>query len=434
MAKYITTQEALALVQSGDYIVTGLGAAEGKAFLSELHTIADRVTNVMVSNCLPLGAYEFMTNPAYKDSFRTESWFYTPVLRKAQANGNVSFIPNHLHLSAFKRLCYRKPDIYVGICSMPDKHGYISLSVSNTYEKEMIQNAKTVILECNPNAPRTFGDVQIHSTDIDYLVNVDYPLPELADTEPNEKDRIIGKYIADMIKDGDCLQLGIGGIPNAVADSLMDKKDLGIHTELLTTGMVKLIKAGVVNNKRKNLLPGKSVAVMAIGTKELYDFVDDNPAICIMNGAYLNDPAVIAQNDNQVSINSTLEVDITGQCCSESIGSTQFSGTGGQADTAIGAVKSKGGRSIIALYSTAMVKNKATGEREETSKIVCQLKTGAAVSLSRNDVDWLVTEYGAVCLRGTSLEERAKLIISIAHPKFRDQLTAEAQSLGILPR
>ena len=298
----------------------------------------------------------------------------------------------------------------------------------------MIHNAKLVILECNPNAPRTFGDVQIHSTDVDYMVNVDYPLPELADTEPNEKDRIIGKYIADMIKDGDCLQLGIGGIPNAVADSLMDKKDLGIHTELLTTGMVKLIKAGVVNNRRKNLLPGKTVAVMAMGTKELYDFVDDNPAICIMNGSYLNDPAVIAQNDNQVSINSTIEVDITGQCCSESIGSTQFSGTGGQADTAIGAVKSKGGRSIIALYSTASVKNKATGERVETSKIVCQLKPGAAVSLSRNDVDWLVTEYGAVCLRGTALDERAKLIISIAHPNFREQLTEEAKTLGIIPR
>lgn len=434
MAKYITVQEALALVQSDDYIITGLGAAEGRAFLTELHTIADRVKNVMVSNCLAMGAYEFMVNPAYKESFRTESWFYTPALRKAQANGNVSFIPNHLHLCSYKRLCYRKPDIYVGICSMPDKHGYVSLSVSNTYEKEMIRNARTVILECNPNAPRTFGDVQIHSTDIDYLVNVDYPLPELADTEPNEKDRIIGKYIADMIKDGDCLQLGIGGIPNAVADSLMDKKDLGIHTELLTTGMVKLIKAGVVNNSRKNLLPGKSVAVMAMGTKELYDFIDDNPAICIMNGAYLNDPAVIAQNDNQVSINSTIEVDITGQCCSESIGSTQFSGTGGQADTAIGAVKSRGGRSIIALYSTALVKDKVTGERKESSKIVCQLKPGAAVSLSRNDVDWLVTEYGAVCLRGTCLEERAKLIISIAHPDFRQQLTEEAQALGILPR
>ena len=228
--------------------------------------------------------------------------------------------------------------------------------------------------------------------------------------------------------------LGIGGIPNAVADSLMDKKDLGIHTELLTTGMMKLIKAGVVNNSRKNLLPGKSVAVMAMGTKELYDFVDDNPAICIMDGSYLNDPAVIAQNDNQISINSTIEVDLFGQCCSESIGHVQFSGTGGQADTAIGALKSKGGRSVIALYSTAMVKNKVTGEREESSKIVATLKPGAAVSLSRNDVDWVVTEYGAVCLRGTAMEERAKLLISVAHPNFRDQLTEEAKALGIISK
>lgn len=433
MAKYITTKEALELVQSGDYIVTGLGPAEGREFLTNLHTIADRVKNVMVSNCLSMGAYDFMVNPAYKDSFRTESWFYTPALRKAQPNGNVCFIPNHLHMCAYKRLCYRKPDIYVGICSVPDKHGYVSLSTSNTYESEMLRAAKTVILECNPNAPRTFGDLHVHVDEVDYLVNVDYPMPELGNVEPNEKDRIIGKYIADMIRDGDCIQLGIGGIPNAVADSLMDKKDLGIHTELLTTGMVKLIKAGVVTNRKKQLLPGKSVAAMAMGDREFYDFIDDNPSVCIMKGSYVNDPAVIAQNDNQVSINSTIEVDITGQCCSESIGSTQFSGTGGQSDTAVGAVKSRGGRSIIALYSTAMVKNKVTGEREETSKIVCQLKPGAAVSLSRNDLDWLVTEYGAVCLRGTGLDERARLIISIAHPKFREELTAQAKAVGILP-
>ncbi len=432
MAKYVTIKEALDLVQSGDYIVTGLGAAEGKAFMTELHTIADRVTNVMVSNCLPMGAYEFMVNPAYKDSFRTESWFYTPALRKAQPNGNVSYIPNHLHLAAFKRLCYRKADIYVGLCSMPDKHGYVTLSLGNTYEMEVIKSAKTVILECNPNAPRTFGDQLLHISDVDYLVECDYPIPVLADAEPTEKDRIIGKYIADMIHDGDCIQLGIGGIPNAVAESLMGKKDLGIHTEMFTSGMVKLMKAGVVTNKYKKLMPGKSVAVFAMGTQELYDYIDDNPAVCLMAGSYANDPAVIAQNDNQISINSTIEVDLTGQCCSESIGHTQFSGTGGQSDTAVGAQKSRNGRSIIALYSTAMVKDKATGERVETSKIVCQLKPGAAVSLSRNDIDWLVTEYGAVCLRGTALEERARLIISVAHPNFREQLTQEAMKIGIL--
>ena len=432
MANYVTINEALALVQSGDYIVTGLGAAEGREFMTNLHTIADRVKDVTVSNCLPMGAYEFMVNPAYVGSFTTESWFYTPALRKAQANGNVSFIYNHLHLASYKRLCHRKPDIYVGICSMPDKHGYVSLSLSNTYEMPMIKAAKTVILECNPNAPRTFGDVQLHVNDIDYLVECDYPMPELADAEPNEKDMVIGKLIADMIHDGDCIQLGIGGIPNAVAASLMDKKDLGVHTEMLTSGMVKLAKAGVITGKCKQNNPGKMVAVFAMGTKELYDFIDDNPAVAIMDGAYVNDPYVIAQNDNQISINSTIEIDLFGQCCSESIGHVQFSGTGGQADTAIGAQMSKNGRSVIALYSTAMVKNKATGERVETSKIVPLLKAGAAVSLSRNDVDWLVTEYGAVCLRGTSMAERAKLIISVAHPNFREELTQEAIKLGIL--
>jgi acyl-CoA hydrolase len=201
---------------------------------------------------------------------------------------------------------------------------------------------------------------------------------------------------------------------------------------MLTSGMVKLAKAGVITGKRKQNNPGKMVAVFAMGTKELYDFIDDNPSVAIMDGAYVNDPYVIAQNDNQISINSTIEIDLFGQCCSESIGHVQFSGTGGQADTAIGAQMSKNGRSVIALYSTAMVKDKATGQRVETSKIVPLLKAGAAVSLSRNDVDWVVTEYGAVCLRGTSMAERAKLIISVAHPDFRESLTEEAKKLGIM--
>ena len=432
MAKYVSINEALALVKDNDYIVTGLGSAEGREFMTNLHTIADRVKGVMVSNCLPMGAYEFIVNPEYKDSFTTEGWFYTPVLRKAHKNGNISFIPNHLHLASKKRLFYREPDIYVGIASMPDKHGYVSLSLSNTYEMAMIKKAKTVILECNPNAPRTFGDVQLHVDNIDYIVNVDYPMPEIPDAEPNEKDLVIGKLIADMVNDGDCIQLGIGGIPNAVAASLYGKKDLGVHTEMLTSGMVKLAKAGVITGKNKQINNGKMVAAFAMGTKELYDFIDDNPAVEILDGAWVNDPYTIMQNDNQVSINTTLEVDITGQCCSESIGSVQFSGTGGQSDTAVGAQKSRNGRSIIALYSTAMVKDPATGERVETSKIVCQLKAGAAVSLSRNDVDYLVTEYGCVSLRGTSIAERAERIISVAHPAFRDQIRKEAIALGII--
>ena len=432
MAKTITIMDALNLVRSGDYIVTALGAGEGHEFMTNLHTIAPRVKDVTVTNCMPMGNYEFI-DPKYRDSFIIEGWFFTPVLRKANENGaRVSFIPNHLHLAATKRLFYRKPDIYVGMASMPDEKGYVSLSISNTYEMRQIKEASTVILEINSNAPRTHGDAWLHVDDVDYLVETDYPVPEIPDTEPNEKDLAIGKIIADMIHDGDCIQLGIGGIPNAVAKSLTGKKDLGVHTEMLTSSMVQLAKAGVITGKKKQLYPGKMVAAFAMGPKELYDYIDDNPSFQLMDGAYVNDPYTIARNDNQVSINTTIEVDITGQCCSESIGSRQFSGTGGQADTAIGAQMSKNGKSIIALYSTAMVKDQATGEKVPTSKIVTQLKPGAAVSLSRNDVDWLVTEYGAVSLRGTSLATRAERIISIAHPDFRDQLTREAKELKIL--
>ncbi len=432
MAEYISLEKALSKVKSGDYIVTGLGAAEGREFMTKLHTVADKIKKtVTVSNCLPMGDYEFFSNPAYKGKFMCESWFYTPSLRKAHANGMVSFVPNHLHLAATKRLAFAKPNIYVGLATPPDKHGYVSLSLSNTYERRMIDNADLVILEVNPNAPRTFGDVQVHESEVDYFVKVDYPIPELPDAEPNEKDLAIGKLIAELINDGDCLQLGIGGIPNAVAASLTGKKDLGIHTEMLTTGMMKLFKAGAVTGAKKQIHTGKMAAAFAMGTRELYDFLDDNPGVAILDGAYVNDPYTIAQNDNQVSINTTLEVDITGQCCSESLGSRQFSGTGGQADTVIGAQNSKNGKSIMALYSTAMVKNK-DGVREEVSKIVCQLKQGAAVSLSRNDVDYLVTEYGMVALRGTSIAERARRIISIAHPKFRDALKKEALAIGII--
>lgn len=245
--------------------------------------------------------------------------------------------------------------------------------------------------------------------------------------------KIIGNYIAEMINDGDCLQLGIGGIPNAVASALVNKKDLGVHTEMLTTGFMKLYQAGAISGKYKKTHQGKMVACFALGTQELYDFIDDNPVVQILDGHYINDPYVIGQNDNQISINSTLEIDLMGQCASESIGVRQFSGTGGQVNTATGAQLSKGGKSFIALYSTAMVRNPETGEREEVSKIVPILKPGAAVTLSRNDVDHVVTEYGVVHLTGTTVPERVELLISIAHPKFREELFNEAVKLGLHP-
>lgn len=429
--KLITIGGALDLVKSNDMIVTGLGSSEAQLFVNNLHTIADRIENVTVTNCLSMASGEFL-KPEYKKAFNIDGWFYSPPLRKAHLNGNISFIPNHLHLAGIKRLHHVKPNIYVGSASIPDKHGYISLSLSNTYERRMIDAADIVILEINPKYPRTFGDVEIHYSEIDYLIEADYEVPALPDVVPGEKDMIIGKYIADMINDGDCIQLGIGGIPNAVAASLKDKKDLGIHTEMMTSGMVELAKLGVVNGSKKTLHKGKIVCTFALGNKELYDFLDDNPSVLVMDGHYVNDPNTIAKNDNMVSINTTLEIDLTGQCCSESIGPVQFSGTGGQADTAIGAQKAKNGRSFIALYSTTLVKNKETGEREEISKIVPMLKQGAIVSLSRNDVDYVVTEYGVAKLRGTNIRERVERLIDIAHPKFREELRKQANEIGLI--
>ncbi|MGB4587756.1 MAG: acetyl-CoA hydrolase/transferase C-terminal domain-containing protein [Clostridiaceae bacterium] len=429
--KVITLEQALNMVKSDDNIVTGLGAAEGKMFMDNIHTIADRVKNVTITNCLSMASGEFL-NEEYKDSFNIDGWFFSPPMRKAFKNGNISFIPNHLHLAGWKRLEHVKPNIYVGSASMPDEHGYISLSCSNTYESKMIEKADVVILEINPKYPRTFGDVEIHYRDIDYFIEADYDVPAIPYVEANGKDEKIGAYIAEHINDGDTLQLGIGGIPNAVAKGLLGKKDLGIHTEMMTSGMVDLIEAGVINGKKKTLHHGKHVATFALGNKKLYDFINNNPSVMILNGKYVNDPAVIGLNDNMVSINTAMEVDLTGQVCSESIGHIQFSGTGGQADTAIGAQNAKNGRSFIALYSTAMVRNPATGIKEEVSKIVPFLKPGAIVSLSRNDVDMVVTEYGIAHLRGTNVRERILRLIDIAHPSFREQLLEDAYELGLL--
>lgn len=429
--KLITAEEAVKLVKNGDHIVTGLGAAEGKNFLSFLHTIADNIDNVTISNCLPMSNFEFF-DAKYAKKFNLDGWFFAPVFRKIFANGNASYIPNNLHQAAVGRFNYKRPTVYVGSCSPVDKHGFVSLSTGNTYEKLAIELADLVILEPNSNFPRTFGDLELSIDKVDYFIESDYPIPEISDVEPSEKDKVIGRLIADLVPDGATIQLGIGGIPNAVAKFLYDKKDLGVHTEMLTSEIAKLSKAGVVNGSKKSLHRGKIVTTFVLGNKELYDFVDDNPSVMVMSGGYTNDPRVIAQNDNMYSINTAVEVDVTGQVASESIGPKQISGTGGQADTARGAVWSKGGRSIIALYSTAKVKNPQTGELEEKSKIGSMLTHGAAVTLHRADVDTVVTEYGVAELRGRTIRERAEALINIAHPDFREQLRKEVIELGIV--
>lgn len=421
--KQLTIEQALTKVKTGDHIVVALAAAEPQGFMSCLHTIAPRVKEVVVSTCLNMQNYPFFVDPSMQGHFVNEGWFYSPAIRKAHPQKTVSFVPNHLHFAATKRLAHRKPNVYVGTCTPPDKHGYVSLGLSVTYEQEIIEHADLVILEVNANIPRTLGDTALHVSAVDYFIDHTMPVTELPVIVPSEKDMRIGGYIAELVEDGSTIQLGIGGIPNAVAQGLLCKKDLGVHTEMLTDGMVDLFEAGVITNSKKTLHRGKLVATFALGTKKLYDFIDDNPAVALLRGCHVNDPYVIGKNYKMVSINTTLEMDLTGQCCSESIGHSQFSGTGGQADTAIGAQLSPGGKSIIALYSTA--------KNDSISKIVPLLTLGAVVSLQRNDVDYVVTEYGVAQLRGTSVRERVGRLIGIAHPHFRDQLSAEAEKLQI---
>ncbi len=419
--KKITVDDALNMVKSNYDIVVGLASAEPMDFLNRLHETKDKVKNVNVLTCLNMGDYKFTKNDDMYGHFTNLAWFYTPLTRKAQANKTASFIPNHLHLSAKHRLGYKKPNIFMTTVSPMDRHGYFSLSLSLTYELEFLKAADIVIFEVNENYPKTYGDTFVHIRDVDYLYESNRPVPELPIVEPSDKDMIIGGYISELVDDGSTIQLGIGGIPNAVAKSLENKKDLGIHTEMFTDGMVDLYKAGAITNKRKSIHKEKAITTFALGSKKLYDFIDDNPGIELRRGAYTNDPYVIGQNYKMVSINTSLQVDLTGQVCSESLGHVQYSGTGGQADTAIGAQMSSGGKSIIALYSTA--------KRDTISTIVPLLTEGAAVSLSRNDVDCVVTEYGVAYLKGREIRQRVDNLIAIAHPDFREEIKKKADEL-----
>lgn len=433
-AQYITIDEALKLLKTNDEILFGMAANEPQELAMNIHRAIDEhgITGIEITNCLPIRTDALYLTDKYVDHISFSSFFYGPTMRKLHTKGTVSFIPNHLHLAAKKRFEYKTYDIFATVASMPDEHGFISLSTCNVYEKKAIKNAKLTIVEVNPNFPRTFGDMEVHVSDIDYLVKTDYAPPVIPDIPLNDIDKKIGSLIAERIEDGSCLQLGIGGMPNAVAEALKGKKDLGIHTEMFTSNMVELIECGAATGNNKQLYPGKHVATFAYGSQKMYDFINNNPSVLLLDGEYVNDPAIIGQNEKQISINAAIEVSLDGQVASESLGTMQFSGTGGQADTAIGAQNSKGGKSFIALYSTAMVKNKETGEREEKSKIVPILTSGAAVTLSRNDVDMVVTEYGVAELKGRNIKETAINLINIAHPKFREELWEQAIKSGFL--
>lgn len=416
--KTITVDDALALVKSNYEIVTSLGPCEATLFMANLHKIKDRVENVTVVSMLSGLNYKYHTDPSMTGHFINESTFFAGPARNSHSTGLVSYIPTHLRYAGINRLDYKTPNIFVGAVAPMDKHGFFSLSLSTVYERDSLENADIVIFEIKKDLPRIFGDTSVHISQVNYVYESSDPVPELSPKTPSEKDLIIGQHIADLIDDGSTIQLGIGGIPNAVAKSLMTKKDLGIHTEMITEGVVDLFEAGVVTNSKKTLHKNKIIGSFAFGSKRLYDFLDDNPSVEMKRCSYVNNPYILAQNYKMTSINTSLSVDLTGQCASESLGFKQYSGTGGQTDTGIGAQMSPGGKSIIALYSTA--------KNGTISSIVPSHYLGAAITYSRNDVQYIVTEYGVANLRGKSIRERVSSLIAIAHPNFREELKEEA--------
>ncbi|MCE1229907.1 MAG: 4-hydroxybutyrate--acetyl-CoA CoA transferase [Firmicutes bacterium] len=426
--KQVSIEDAVSHIGSDQDVIVAMCASEPQGCMSRFHLVADLVENVRVFSCLTLKPYPFYMDPAMKGHFELASWFHAPGSREALklGTGTVTYVPNMLHRAASDRIHAHRPDIFFGTCTPPDKHGFVSLSLGIAYEKDVIEAAKLVVLEVNPRLPRTLGDTQIHVSKVDFFVEHDQEVPALPAPTPSPIDLAIGAHIAELVEDGATLQLGIGGIPNAAALALRDKKDLGVHTEMLVDSMMELYEAGVITNERKALKPGKFVTTFAMGSRKLYDWLDDNVAVEFQRGNWVNHPSIIAQNSKMVSINTCIAVDLTGQVASESIGANQYSGTGGQSDTAQGAVAGFDGlgKSIIACASTA--------RGGTVSTISPLLAEGSAITLHRSHVDHIVTEHGVARLRGRTVRERAQALIAVAHPDFRSDLTAQARKLGYL--
>ncbi len=425
--KLTTPEKAVASIPDSSTIVHGMAAGEPPALLAAL---ADRaragdVKDLKVFSLLPMKyAAETILAPDLSDVIFPYSWFVSASDRNYVKVGLNQFVPNEFH--QVPRLIRETMDVDTTLTTVSpmDKAGYFSLGAVNDYISTAARHCKRLIVEVNANMPRVFGDSLIHVSEVDAIVENDAPLIVVSPAEPRPEAEIIGRSVAELVPDGACLQLGIGGIPNAVTTFLKDHKDLGIHTELFCPGMYDLIKRGVITGAKKNLHPRKHVFTNALGDGEMYRFMDDNPAMESYPVSYTNDPSVIARNDNMISINSTLEVDLLGQCNSEFLGGAQFSGTGGQLDYVRGAYNSKGGKSIIAFYATA--------HDGEVSRIVPRFAEGVVVTTPRMDTHYLATEYGVVDLKGKSQAERALAIISLAHPKFRDDLLKAAEDMHLL--
>ena len=419
--KICTAKEAISHIHSGDRVVVAHACAEPVILTDAMTEAAEKYDwkEIEVVHMVAMGKAGYCA-PEMSAHFRHNALFVGGSTRKAVEEGGADFTP--VFFSEVPDLL--RNDMHVNAVLMqvsaPDEHGYCSLGVSCDYTKAAAECADIRIAQVNANMPRVLGDNFIHISKLDYIVPEDTDLIELQPPKIGEVQKKIGENIASLVKDGDCLQLGIGAIPDAVLMFLKDKKDLGIHSEMFSDGVVDLIQTGVITNKCKQIDQGQCVATFLMGTRKLYDFVDNNPMVQMKPVDIVNDPRVICQNDNVVSINSCVEVDLMGQVCSESVGLKQISGVGGQVDFVRGANMSKGGRTIMTMPATAA--------KGTISKIVPLLAEGAAVTTSRCDVDYVVTEYGIAKLHGCTLKERARQLIHIAAPEFRESLKQEYEN------
>ncbi|HWQ18447.1 MAG TPA: GNAT family N-acetyltransferase [Methanotrichaceae archaeon] len=426
--KFASEEEIFSHIHAGDRIFIGTGCGEPQYLVQALVNYVQKNPKAFFGAELihvwTLGVAPY-TDIKFKENFRLDSFFVGDSTRNAVNKGMADYTP--IFLSAVPAL-FKKAAIPIDVAliqtSLPDKHGFLSLGVSVDIVKAATEVASLVVAQVNSNMPRIQGDGFLNIKDVDYIIHHDEPLLEYSLQAPGDVVQAIAKYVARIVEDGSTIQVGYGIIPNAVIGNLGDKKHLGVHTELLSDGIVDLMKKGVVDNTMKNVDPGKSIATFCMGSRDTYDFLDENPTVEFKTIDYTNNPMVIARNDFMTAINSAMEIDLTGQATAESLGWTFYSGIGGQADFMRGAIMSRGGKTILALPSTAL--------DGRVSRIVPILQEGAGVTLTRGDIHYVVTEYGIVYLHGKNIRERAMDLISVAHPKFRPWLIEEAKKRTLI--
>ncbi|MDR9417858.1 acetyl-CoA hydrolase/transferase family protein [Gracilimonas sp.] len=413
MSKYMTAAEAVKAIQSGDRVFVHGVSATPVRLIQAMTDRHEELKDVEVIHLHTEGPAPY-ADPEYKDNFFVNALFVGANVRKAVNEGRGDYVPVFLsEVPNLFRHGILPLDVALIHVSPPDAHGFCSLGVSVDAAVAAAQTAKHVIAQVNPNMPRTHGDGQIHVSKINAFVEVDDAIPEQIVPEPDDSELKIGQYCAELIDDGATLQMGIGAIPNAVLKSLTNHKNLGVHTEMFSDGVIELVESGVINGMNKKIHPGKVVSGFVMGSRRTYDFIDDNPSVAMLDIAYINDTAVIRRNPKVTAINSAVEVDLTGQVCADSIGTFHYSGVGGQMDFIRGASLSPGGKPIIALPSTT---------KKGISRIVPFLKQGAGVVTTRAHVHYVVTEYGVANLYGKNLGQRAKALVDIAHPDHREEL------------